>query len=173
MIYLQLFLSFAKIGVLGFGGGLAMLPIIFQTSADLGYVTAEQFSDLVAISQVTPGPLAVNAATYVGYSSGSFLGALAATLGVALPSFAMVITVSFFMETFKESKLVKALLMGIRPVTIGLIGGAALFITKGLAKDFDWILGGIFFLSLILSLKFKTNPFVIMVVAAILGALLL
>ena len=87
MIYVTLFVMFFRIGLFSFGGGLAMLPLIFQSVKDFGMMTASEFSDLVALSQVTPGPIAVNAATYVGFNGAGIPGALAATLGVALPSF--------------------------------------------------------------------------------------
>ena len=86
MIYITLFVMFFRIGLFSFGGGLAMLPLIFQSVKDFGMMTASEFSDLVALSQVTPGPIAVNAATYVGFNGAGIPGALAATLGVALPS---------------------------------------------------------------------------------------
>ena len=87
MIYVTLFAMFFRIGLFSFGGGLAMLPLIFQSVKDFGMMTTSEFSDLVALSQVTPGPIAVNAATYVGFNGAGIPGALAATLGVALPSF--------------------------------------------------------------------------------------
>ena len=90
MIYLKLFLLFAKIGVVGFGGGNAMLPLIYQGANNLNLMSESEFSNLVAIAQVTPGPIAVNAATYVGYNTAGFAGALVATFGVALPSFVLV-----------------------------------------------------------------------------------
>ena len=91
MIYVTLFVMFFRIGLFSFGGGLAMLPLIFQSVKDFGMMTASEFSDLVALSQVTPGPIAVNAATYVGFNGAGIPGALAATLGVALPSFILIL----------------------------------------------------------------------------------
>ena len=85
MIYLYLFTMFFRIGLFSFGGGLAMLPLIFQSVQDFGIMTSQEFSDLVALSQVTPGPVAVNAATYVGFNYSGLPGALTATLGVCLP----------------------------------------------------------------------------------------
>ena len=98
--YLFLCVMFMKIGVFGFGGGLAMLPMIFQTVQEAGFMSAAEFSNLVAISQMTPGPIAVNAATYVGFQYGGVAGAAAATFGVALPSFVIVLTVSAFLKNF-------------------------------------------------------------------------
>ena len=97
MIYVTLFVMFFRIGLFSFGGGLAMLPLIFQSVKDFGMMTASEFSDLVALSQVTPGPIAVNAATYVGFNGAGIPGALAATLGVALPSFILILIVVQFL----------------------------------------------------------------------------
>ena len=96
MIYLQLFLVFAKIGLFGFGGGMAMLPMIYQGAKTFGLMSADEFSNLVAISQVTPGPIAVNAATYVGFNCAGYSGAAVATFGVALPSFILVTLACYF-----------------------------------------------------------------------------
>ena len=86
MIYWELFLSFLQIGTFSFGGGLAMLPLIFQSVRDFGMMSPQDFSDLVALSQVTPGPIAVNAATFVGFNYAGLLGAIIATFGVCFPS---------------------------------------------------------------------------------------
>ena len=127
MIYLKLFLVFAKIGVFGFGGGMAMLPMIYQGAQSFGLMSADEFSNLVAISQVTPGPMAVNAATYVGFNCAGYAGAFAATLGVAMPSFLLVTLACYFISKFKESKAIEGAFAGIRPVTVGLIGAAVIF----------------------------------------------
>lgn len=135
MIYGTLFLTFFRIGIFSFGGGLAMLPLIFQTVQEFGFMNAEEFSNLVALSQVTPGPVAVNAATYVGFDFAGFGGAFFATLGVSLPSFVLVITVMKFLDKWNNSKGIEAAFTGIRPATVGLIGAAALFV--GEAALFD------------------------------------
>ena len=128
MIYVTLFVMFFRIGLFSFGGGLAMLPLIFQSVKDFGMMTASEFSDLVALSQVTPGPIAVNAATYVGFNGAGIPGALAATLGVALPSFILILIVVQFLERFQESRGIQGAFLGIRPVTVGLIAAAVLFV---------------------------------------------
>ena len=93
MIYLYLFTVFFRIGIFSFGGGLAMLPLIFQSVQSFGIMSAHEFSNLVALSQVTPGPIAVNAATYVGFNYAGIPGAAVATLGVCVPSFILVLIV--------------------------------------------------------------------------------
>ena len=96
---LSLFAAFFKIGVFGFGGGIAMLPLIFQTVQSFGLMSADDFADLVAISQVTPGPIAINAATFVGFHYAGLLAAGAATLGVVVPSVAISLIAMRFLET--------------------------------------------------------------------------
>lgn len=168
--WINLFLSFGKIGLFGFGGGLAMLPIIFQTARVFGIDEPGEFGNLVAISQVTPGPLAINAATYVGYYTDGLPGALAATIGVAIPSFVMVMVVSYFVEKFKNSKIVAGTLAGVRPVTVGLVGAAGYFMLSAMASDRNLISVGILFGTLLLSGKWKINPFLLIGIAGVMGA---
>lgn len=128
MIYLTLFLSFFRIGLFSFGGGLAMLPLIFQTVQQFGFMSSDDFSNLVALSQVTPGPVAVNAATFIGYNFAGLPGAICATLGVAFPSYLLIITVLKFLDKFNENKSIEAAFTGIRPATVGLIAAASIFV---------------------------------------------
>lgn len=186
MIFLSLFLSFFRIGVFSFGGGLAMLPLIFQTVKEFGYMSAEEFSNLVALSQITPGPVAVNAATFIGFSFGGFGGALCATFGVALPSFLLIIMVIKFLDKFNDNKAIDAAFKGIRPATVGLIASASLFVGQtALVKDvvsdianssvgslvssLDVIPCLIFAVSFILVSKFKISPVKIILLTAAVG----
>ena len=184
---LFLFSVFFRIGVFNFGGGLAMLPLIFQSVQDFGIMTSQEFSDLVAISQITPGPIAVNAATFVGFSYAGVPGALAATFGVCLPSFVLMLVVMKFMDKFKESRGMQGALDGIRPVTVGLIAAATFFmgdniLTKGeiisteVITDFMNYINivpiGIFVVTLVLAGKFKINPITICIGMGIVGAIL-
>ncbi len=131
MIYLELFFTFFFIGLFTFGGGYAMLPLIQQEVARQGWLTDSQLVDFVAVSESTPGPFAVNIATYVGMQTGGtenilggFLGAFCATLGVVLPSFIIIIIVAKIYDAFKENKIVKGCMMGLKPAVIGLIASA-------------------------------------------------
>lgn len=135
MIFLTLFLTFFRIGIFSFGGGLAMLPLIFQTVQQFGFMSSEEFSNLVALSQVTPGPVAVNAATFIGFSFAGFGGALCATLGVTLPSFILIITVIKFLDRFNQNRGLEAAFQGIRPATVGLIAAAAVFVGESALFD--------------------------------------
>ena len=128
MIYLQLYLTFFKIGILGFGGGMAILPLIYQSVLEFTDMNPETFTNLFAISQATPGPMAVNAATFVGFQVAGVGGAAAATLGVACPSFILVAVVVKFISKYHDNKLIEGAFTGIRPATVGMIGAAAIFI---------------------------------------------
>lgn len=125
MIYFRLFIAFAKVGLLGFGGGLAIVRLIYDSIQPFMDMSREMFANIVAISQITPGPLAVNTATYVGYETAGIGGAAAATLGVVLPEFIIMSLVVRMLQQFRDSKWVNGALNGIRPATIGLIGAAA------------------------------------------------
>ncbi|MBR4020704.1 MAG: chromate transporter [Firmicutes bacterium] len=172
MIYLQLFFVFARIGLFGFGGGMAMLPMIYQGAKTFDLMSAAEFSNLVAISQVTPGPIAVNAATYVGYHCAGTAGAVAATLGVAFPSFVLVMLVCYFISRFRESRLVGAAFAGIRPVTVGLIGTAVVFMAQSLDSAFDVVSAAIIVGTVILVGKFRISPIPIVIGAGLIGAFL-
>ena len=172
MIYLKLFLVFAKIGVFGFGGGMAMLPMIYQGAQSFGLMSADEFSNLVAISQVTPGPMAVNAATYVGFNCAGYAGAFAATLGVAMPYFLLVTLACYFISKFKESKAIEGAFAGIRPVTVGLIGAAVIFMGQSAFETISLVPCLITLGTVILVGKFKVSPIAIVVAAGVIGAIL-
>lgn len=183
MIYLDLFLTFLKIGALTFGGGYAMLPLIAEDVAAHGWMDLSELIDFIAVSESTPGPFAINAATYVGAHTAGVLGSVCATFGVVLPSFAIILIVAKFIEAFRESKLVKGAMTGLKPAVIGLIGAAVISIGKTvffphgiLAEVFSdpvfYISLAIFALALVFSfvkpLK-KLSPIIVILIAAVLG----
>lgn len=143
MIYLELIWSYLKIGLFGFGGGYAMLSLIEKEIVSPGWISEQMFTDIVAISQMTPGPIGINSATYIGYvapgeSSAAFsnpiwgvLGSIVCTLVVILPSFILVAKTSHFIARHRESGLIKGIFSGLRPVTVGLIASAALLLMNG------------------------------------------
>ena len=137
-ILAKLFLTFAKVGTVGFGGGLAILPMIYQGVRRFTDITSAQFANLVGISQATPGPIAVNAATYVGFLAAGVPGALASTIGVSLPSFIIVSLVVRFIEKFKDSRLVVGAFVGIRPATIGLMASALVYVSESALLKCDF-----------------------------------
>ncbi|HZK60574.1 MAG TPA: chromate transporter [Anaerovoracaceae bacterium] len=187
MVLLNLYVMFFSIGIFGFGGGYAMLPLIFQRVQEFGQMSAQEFSNLVALSQVTPGPVSVNAATYVGYNYAGLLGAVAATLGIATPSFLLVIVVMSFMDKYYKSKGIQGVMNGIRPATVGLIASAAFFIGRtvmvnsqvlpvstfaGIFEYLNVLPFIIFICTIILIAKYKVNPIIITLVMGIIGAVL-
>ena len=127
MIYFQLFWAYLKIGIFGFGGGYAMLSMIqFEVVDHYSWMTVEEFADMVALSQMTPGPVSINIATYIGYTVGGILGSLIATAAIVLPSLLMLYLVLKFLFKHKENYIVKTTLSSMKPVIAGLIFVAAL-----------------------------------------------
>lgn len=128
-LYLELFLSFFKIGLFGFGGGYAMLPLIEHevVGAPHLWLSVIDFTDMVAISQITPGPVAINMATYVGYSvSGNVFGSILATVGVSLPPLLIMLLISKFYLKFRKNQYVEMVFSTLRPGILGLIAAAAI-----------------------------------------------
>lgn len=142
-IYLQLAWSYLKIGLFGFGGGYAMLSLIEREIVGRGWISEQMFTDIVAISQMTPGPIGINSATYIGYVAPAesspelsapfwgILGSLICTLVVVLPSFILVAKTSRFIQRHHESGVIKGIFSGLRPVVVGLIASAALLLMNG------------------------------------------
>ena len=140
MIYLKLIWAYLKIGLFGFGGGYAMLALIEREIVGPGWLSEQMFTDIVAISQMTPGPIGINSATYIGYVAPgmsspalsspifSILGSILCTLVVVVPSYLLTLYTSHFITRHKESALVKGVFSGLRPVVVGLIASAALLL---------------------------------------------
>ncbi len=170
MIYLQLFYTFFIIGIFTFGGGYAMLSLIQnEVVVNHAWVTAQEFTDMIAISQMTPGPIGINSATYVGYAvTGNIFGSLVATTAVMLPSFIIVLTVCKLYEKFKKSNIFAALLKFLRPIVIGMIAAAAaILITPDNFIDYtSWLL---FAAAFIASQRLKMNPILVIVLAGAIG----
>ena len=133
----QLFLTFLKIGTFTFGGGYAMIPLIQKETVDKrGWITDSDILEIIAIAESTPGPIAINAATFVGFRVGGFFGALLATLGVILPSFLIVFCISFVLKEFQSVKLVQQAFYGIRIAVLALIINIVFGFTKGYVRLF-------------------------------------
>jgi len=173
MIYLQLFITFFKIGLFTFGGGYAMISLIQnEVVVNHHWVDAASFTDMIAISQMTPGPIGINSATYVGYAvTGNAFGSAIATIAVSLPSFIIIITIAHFYVQFKKNVLFKSAMNGIKPVVLGLIGAAAiLLVTKETFIDWkSWIIFGIAFA---LTQWGKFNPIYVIILAGLSGYLI-
>lgn len=139
-IYWQLIWAYLKIGIFGFGGGYAMLSLVEKSVVDPGWISETMFTDIVAISQMTPGPIGINSATYIGYAAPGevnpllasplwgIIGSVLTTLAVVVPSFFLVIYASHFIRRHNESGAIKAIFSGLRPVVVGLIASAAIML---------------------------------------------
>ena len=129
MIYLELFFTFLKIGLFTFGGGYGMIPLVQQEVTAKGWLDAETLYQYIGICESTPGPIAVNMATFVGSTQAGFFGSLCATLGVVLPSFVIILLIAAVLRNFRQNPWVNAALAGIRPVIAGMIAATGIYIT--------------------------------------------
>ena len=179
MVMIELFLTFLKIGAFTFGGGYAMIAMIQYETERHGWLTQEELVDFVALSESTPGPIAVNMATFVGIRTGGIAGAVIATLGIVLPSFIIILIIAKCFERFKNSKSVKGIMSGMKPAVVGMIGtaflsvGRTVFFPEGLQlNNFNdasfWVFLCLFAVSAALAFK-KMNPIKIILIAAAVG----
>ncbi len=169
MIYLQLFISYLKIGFFGFGGGYAMISLIQnEVVVRNNWLTSLELADIVAISQMTPGPIAINCATYVGYTvTGNVWGSLLATFAVCLPPLTIMTAITIFYRRLHNNHIVKSALAWMRPVMTGMIGAAALMFLN--RETFvDWVSIVIFAVSFVAIWK-KFNPILLLIIAAVAG----
>ncbi len=171
MIYFKLFLSFFKLGVFGFGGGYAMIALLEQEIArNYPAVAASEVVDILAISEMTPGPIAINSATFFGYRVGGTLGSLVATISVVLPSFIIMSGLIYIINKYKGSKLIDNFLSGVRPIVLGLILSGAVAIGKNGFTDYKSIIIGA--LGFYLVTFKKLNGIYAIVLAGLAGAIL-
>ena len=168
MIYWQLICVYLKIGVFGFGGGYAMLPFIQKEIVEKNnWISSTEFTDIIGISQMTPGPVAINSATFVGYKISGVIGSIVATLGVITTSFILVVIINRILDKFKEFKMVQAALLGMKPALIALIIYAFWDLAIDAYKDWKSI-----FITVIIAVVLwskKVHPILVIVIAAILG----
>ena len=173
MVYLNLLIAYLKIGLFGFGGGYAMLSLIQYEVVDKHHwLSLQEFTDVVAISQMTPGPIGINSATYIGYTvTGNVWGSVIATIAVCLPSFLLVLLISFFFARFKKNKYVAAAFTGLRPMTVGLIAAAALIMMNG-ENFIDYKSVLIFAAAFYLTWRYKVHPILMICMAGVAGVIL-
>jgi chromate transporter len=186
MIYLKLFLTFFKIGLFTFGGGYAMIPLIQETVLENAWLSEEQLLNFIAIAESTPGPIAINMATFIGTAQGGVCGAMLATIAVVLPSFIIILLISIFLKNLLQYSTVKYILNGIKPVIVALILSTSItlflstiFNIKTISSDVgvDWWGMGIFVLIFAASFVYKKirkkqlSPIVLIVISGILGML--
>jgi len=172
MVIFQLFIEFFKIGLFTFGGGYAMIPLIEREIVNkYHWLTMEQFTDLIAIAEMTPGPIAINSATFVGYKVAKFWGAVCGTLGVVLPSFLIIWAVASVFFSIQDNQIVQAAFKGLRPAILGMITIAALSIARTSVSDyrslliFAFVVAGIW--------VFKIHPIVALLSSAFIGIIFL
>lgn len=184
MLYLQLFLSFFKIGLFGFGGGLAILSLIQMEVEQYGWMSQQEFVDIVAVSQVTPGPIGINCATYVGYTTAGFWGSVLATTAIILPSLIIMLTIcrAYFWlnRRFQGNPYFEQTLRMLRFTVIGLIAAAALMLMKPTTfiDPVSWLIFGIVaFFTILPSLStsnsklstFLSHPILLIILAGMAG----
>lgn len=181
MLYLRLMIEFFKTGLFAIGGGLATLPFLYELSEKTGWFTTTDISNMIAISESTPGPIGINMSTYVGYHTAGLLGGIVTTLSLVLPSIIIIEIISKVLTKFKESKVVKSVFYGIRPASTGLIAAAGLGVFKVafLATSGTFVFAGINLLAagigaviFILLRTVKLHPLVYIAIAAALGVIL-
>jgi chromate transporter len=181
MIFLQLFWVYIKIGMFNFGGGYAMLSLIQDEVVDRHqWITMQEFTDIVAISQMTPGPIGINSATYVGYTAVlnagyapqvAVLGSALATLAVCLPSLVLILIISYYYARFRKNRYVEAAFLGLRPTSVGLIAAAALLLMNE-SNFIDYKSFLLFAAAFLLTWKFKLHPILTIALAGLSGLLL-
>lgn len=181
MIYLQLFYTFFKIGLFGFGGGYAMLSMIQNEVVTYHHwISKSEFTDIIAISQSTPGPIGINAATYVGFTStGSIWGSVIATFAVILPSFILMLTISRFFLKHQKHPIVESIFKGLRPAIVGLLASAALVLMtpdnfSSPTNDlYSFIISVAIFICTFIAIRYyKINPIKLLIISGIVGLLL-
>ena len=183
MIYFQLFYEFCKVAIFTFGGGMASIPFLEDMAVETGWFTLAQLTDFIAISESTPGPIAVNIATYAGYNTAGYLGGVAATMGLVFPAIVLMTIVAKFITAFRGNKYIDRAFYGLRPCVLALIMSALFGIAKvtllvegatlaTLATSINWRAMGIFALIAVLQnvKQFKKlHPVVFLGISALLG----
>ncbi|HNT52057.1 MAG TPA: chromate transporter [Candidatus Syntrophosphaera sp.] len=171
MIHLTLFLAFAKIGLFSFGGGYAILAMIQQEVVlRYNWLSPSQFADVVAISQMTPGPIAINAATFIGYRQAGVTGSLVATLGVIFPSLLLMLVITLSYLRLRRLAWFQNIFAKLRWLSLGLIGAAMILISRGAFTD--WFSVAVFVVCLAVYWRWRSNPLYILLGAAVVGIIL-
>lgn len=180
MIYLKLFYVFFKIGLFSFGGGLAMLPMVQREVFKYQWITEQDFLDIISISQVTPGPIVVNTATFVGHKLAGITGAISATAGVTMPSLIIILIVAVIFDKLKNNPYKEAFFRGVKPVTLalilyaGIIVGKPTFIQHLNGKfSLNYITLSIFCAVIFASSRVKINPVFLILGSGFMGLILL
>lgn len=182
MIYLQLFWSFFQIGLFSFGGGYAAMPLIQNQIVNThAWLTMSEFTDIITISQMTPGPIAINSATFVGIQLGGIAGAVVATIGCVLPSSIIAVALAKLYYKYREMSVMQGVMNGLRPAVVSMIASAGLSIlvlalwngnaVSLMAENVDFVAAAVFVLSLVCLRIFKPNQIYVMIGAGVIGCI--
>jgi chromate transporter len=170
-ILAKLFYVFAKIGIFNFGGGYAILPLIEkEIIRNNGWMYPRDFVDIVALSQMTPGPISINSATFVGYRVAGFWGAVAGTIGIMIPAYFLVIFAARSISKYRDSRAMNSAFCGLRPAVIGLIGAAIISVSREAFVDIKSVI--VAAVVAVMVFKTKLSPIAILVIAGILGGII-
>lgn len=180
MIYLKLFWSFFQVGLFSFGGGYAALPLIQNQVVDIhGWLTMSEFADVITISQMTPGPIGINTATFVGTRIGGVFGAIIATIGCVFPSCIIAIILATLYYKYRGLSMIQGILNGLRPAVIAMIASAGISLIilsfwneKGISSNLDnidLVSVGIFILAIVVLRKWKISPISVMIGTGVIG----
>ena len=176
MTLVELFVSYLKIGFFGFGGGYAMLSLIHsEVVVNNAWLTNSEFADIVAISQMTPGPIAINSATYIGYEVAGIAGSIVATVSVCLPALTLMMLITHFFLKLRDNRYIKGAVRGMRPVVVGMIASAALLLMFPHSEDgksfidlWSWAI----FAAALLGSARKINPILLIVLSGVAGVVI-
>lgn len=176
VVLFRLFVSYLKIGFFGFGGGYAMLSLIHsEVVVRNQWLTNGEFSDIVAISQMTPGPIAINSATYIGYEVAGFWGSVVATVAVCLPALTIMMLITRFFLRLRDNRYVRGVVTGMRPVVVGMIASAALLLIFPHSEDGRSFIDGwswVIFVGVMVASVKKVNPILLIVLSAVVGVVI-
>lgn len=180
-VYLIMFLEFFKIGLFSVGGGLATLPFLFELTEKYTWFTADELTNMIAVSESSPGPIGVNMATYVGFTSGGIAGGVLTTLALVVPSIIVIIIISCILDKFKDNKTVKSIFYGLRPAVVGLLVVSVISVYKqnfltdganGILSMIDYRKVLVWAVLVFLVFKFKKHPILYIALGALAGILM-
>lgn len=175
MIYVKLFWEFFKTGLFAMGGGMATLPFLYDISDRTGWFTHQQLADMIAVSESTPGPIGINMATYSGYLTKGYSGALTATLGLITPSIIVILVIAAFLNAFKDNKYVNYVFYGLRPASTamitaaGLVVGRVTFLASGIHWKAIYLAAILLIFTHTIKLTKKLHPVIWIAVSALAG----
>jgi chromate transporter len=177
MMLLELFLTFMMIGLVSFGGGYAMIPLIEYEVTNRGWLTIQEFTDVIAIAGMSPGPIATNSAIFVGYKTAGLVGAVVSTMGMVIPSLVIIIVIATFFYKMHHNKYVTSAFYGLKPIITGLILYSAIRFaySNGVIGEWSWQTAAnfaIFAISLFAMLRLQTHPLTVIMLSGLVGVVL-